>query len=343
MNKFSYMKKLIKTEQGYSAVEMLAATGITVLVLAGVLGAFNDAIGLTEKSAQMNDMEQNLRTGINLMVRDYLGAGWEIPKTGISIPNGENSDAVARPGPVDADLSFTSTTIPAISPGNSLATGIDNLHPTDIVNLLYADNGTPFYEMTISSMGTNGESATVTDTITGVANPIRPGDLIEFINYKGNTLQYVTRVVGQTMYFDTDDRDLLNLNQPDADAGSITELKESGSFPSSTIARRIWLITYYLDFQNNTNEPRLMRQINAGNPEPVALILDDMQLSYDIQNGDAYQVNVVSPATPNQIRKVNIFLSGRSAARLRDTNNFLRRSLTTQASIRSLSFRDRYQ
>jgi hypothetical protein len=60
-------------------------------------------------------------------------------------------------------------------------------------------------------------------------------------------------------------------------------------------------------------------------------------------NGNTYQADIAAPATPNQIRKANILLTARSETPFRGTNDYLRRSLSTQTSIRSLSFKDRYQ
>jgi hypothetical protein len=50
-----------------------------------------------------------------------------------------------------------------------------------------------------------------------------------------------------------------------------------------------------------------------------------------------------NPCSPNQVRKVNVFLEGRSAAQLLATNRFLRNSLATQVSLRSLALVDRYR
>ena len=49
------------------------------------------------------------------------------------------------------------------------------------------------------------------------------------------------------------------------------------------------------------------------------------------------------PCSPNQIRKVNILLAGRSRIPMRGTQQFFRNRLVTQVSLRSLSFVDRYQ
>jgi hypothetical protein len=47
--------------------------------------------------------------------------------------------------------------------------------------------------------------------------------------------------------------------------------------------------------------------------------------------------------SPNQIRKVNILMSGRSKSKMKGTNQYLRNRLLTQVSLRSLAFVDRYQ
>jgi hypothetical protein len=47
--------------------------------------------------------------------------------------------------------------------------------------------------------------------------------------------------------------------------------------------------------------------------------------------------------SPNQIRKINITLSGRSRTPQRQTRQYLRNTLTTQVSLRSMSFIDRYR
>jgi len=77
----------------------------------------------------------------------------------------------------------------------------------------------------------------------------------------------------------------------------------------------------------------------------VALILEDLQLSYDLVDGVNNPTGVkeaVDPYSPSQIRKANILLSGRSSAENRHNGEFLRKSLTTQVSLRSLSYIDRY-
>jgi prepilin-type N-terminal cleavage/methylation domain-containing protein len=332
-------------EHGFSLIEMLIAAAIALAVLAGTFQAFNDGLGLSEKTVQITDLEQNLRAGLNFMVRDFINAGWGIPIGGIPIPSGDGADEVVRPGPPEKNYTFgDSESIAAINPGSGLGSQGSG-RATDIVNILYADSLLPLNRKPLDSIGENGASIVVNGVtpITGVANEIRAGDLIAFSNALGSTLQCVTRVSGQTIYFDSGDP--LNLNQPAASQGSIMQIQSGGEFPPTT-ATRVYVVTYYLDYATDPETPRLIRQINNRAGDVVGLVLEDLQLSYDLVDGDTNPTNVktpVDPNSPNQIRKVNILLGGRSSSPIRNTQEFLRRNLTTQVSLRSMSFVDRYR
>jgi type II secretory pathway pseudopilin PulG len=334
----------MKREQGFSSVELLIATAIMLVLLAGTMGSLNQSFGLNEKATQMADLEQNLRAGINFVVRDFISAGWGIPTGGLPIPSGDNALAVIRPGPPGVNYTFGAATLAAVNPGAGLGP-VGNGRPTDMVNILYADSTLPLNQSPLTAIAANGSSATVNagTPITGIANPIRAGDLIAFSNALGSTLQYCSRVSAQTMFFDAGDP--LRLNQPAASQGSITQIQNNGVFPPTT-ATRVLLVTFYLDFTTDPNMPRLIRRVNNRPGEAVALVLDDLQLSYDLVDGVTNPANIdnpVAPNSPNQIRKANIFVSGRSTATIRETREFLRRTLTTQVSLRSLSFIDRYR
>ena len=69
------------------------------------------------------------------------------------------------------------------------------------------------------------------------------------------------------------------------------------------------------------------------------------QGGHSVSTGDTNPVGVKTPVAPNgpaQIRKVNMMLTGRTEAVMRETGDFLRQTLTTQVSLRSLSYIDRY-
>ncbi|MBN2243361.1 MAG: prepilin-type N-terminal cleavage/methylation domain-containing protein [Acidobacteria bacterium] len=333
----------MKTQQGFSAVELLIGITVTLILMAGAMSAFNSSMDLNDKATLMADLEQNLRAGMNMLIQDFMSAGWNIPTGGIPIPSGLGAVPVVRPGPPGSNLTFNTLNVAAVNPGAGLGP-VGFGQATDIVNILFADSTLSLEDSPLDAIAFDGSSATVNAStpITGVRNEIRAGDLIAFSNALGNTLQYVTRVSGQQMFFQPGDP--MNLNQPNASQGSITQIKNPGGFPPTT-AMRVWLISYYLDYTTDANTPRLIRRVNNRGGNAVALVLEDLQLTYDLVDGVINPTDVdtpVAPNSPNQIRKVNLHLLGRSHGTIRNTGEFLRRSLTTQVSLRSLSFIDRY-
>ncbi len=242
----------MKRAEGFSLVELLVALAVTGLVLGATLGSFNDALGLQEKAALMADLEQNLRSGMSLMVRDFVQTASGIPTGGIPIPAGTGALPVNRPGPPGTSYRFSDTTLAAVNPGAALGPVV-NGPATDIVNLIYADNTLPLNQTPLAAIASNGSSMTVSSStpISGT-NGIRPGDLIMFSNALGNALQQVTGVSGQTVNFATGDS--LNLNQPGAAQGSIMNLRSGTTFPPTT-ATRVWMVTYYLDTTADPQNP----------------------------------------------------------------------------------------
>jgi hypothetical protein len=133
-------------------------------------------------------------------------------------------------------------------------------------------------------------------------------------------------------------------------------------------AQRLLMISYFLDSTltlNGQTVPRLMRQVNmtknstncttanppaVGCPESVAEVIEGLELSYDYVNGTSPITNqVTTPVglTDNQIRKVNIYLAGRSDTPsgfdlTKKTAQYMRNNLATQVDIRSLAFVNRY-
>ena len=333
-------------EKGFGTAEMLMALLITLGLLAAAMSSFTDAANINGKTSSMADLGQNMRTGINFLVNDFMNAGWEIPTGGIPIPSGGGATSVKRPGPPGTSYTFAdSLTISAVSPGADLGP-VGNGRTTDIVNILYSDNLLPINQTPLDAVGSNGSSITVNagTPITGVPNAIKTGDLIALSNGLGNTLQYVTSVSGQNIYFSSGDP--LSLNQPTVSQGSVKQLKDptTGIFPPTT-ATRVWLITYYIDTNTDPNVPRLVRRVNNQPGQTVALVIEDLQLTYDLVDGVTNPTGVdtpTAPNSPNQIRRANIYVAGRSSDEIKNTEEYLRRTLTTQVSLRSLSFVNRY-
>ncbi len=371
----------MKRHRGFSLAELLVAIAITSIVLAATLGAFADAVRVNDFATLLGDMDQNLRAGVNMMVRDLSQTGTGIPTGGLPCPSGAGALRINRPSPPPGALTFPqdpvslSTNLFAINPGDGLGPVVQNAAASDIVSVLYIDNTLPLNQSFLTAIAPDGSSMTVdagTPVAAGLNTDLQPGDLIMFSGPSGgNAIQEITRVTGtQTVFFQANSG-FFNLNQRNVPAGTIMCLANpgtnvtsdcsanNGGFPTaagSTVitASRVWMVSYYLDDVTNPQMPRLVRVLNSGTTafhtaRPVALVLENLQLSYDIVDGVTNPANLPTiptalfPATsPNQARKVNLFLAGRSTTVNPRTRQFLRNSLSTQISLRSLSFVSRY-
>ena len=248
-------------DRGFSMMELLVGVSLTLVVLATTLGALSDGIRASDTAKLLTQMQHNARSGLNLMTRDLMQTGQGIPKGGIPIPSGSGATAVTRPGPGSLTFPATWVVVPAMTPGSALG-GTVHGRVTDLVTVLYADATLPLNESPLASIAADGSTATV-DTGTPIdapGNAVEVGDLIMFSNPIGNALQEVTGVLNQTIEFGSSDT--MDLNQPGAAAGSITQIQDSpGSYPPTT-ATRVWMITYYVD-ATNPDAPRLIRLVTT--------------------------------------------------------------------------------
>jgi hypothetical protein len=157
--------------------------------------------------------------------------------------------------------------------------------------------------------------------------------------------------------------DSLSLNIHSAVAGSAAALSAFAPSPDTvpvapatvlnTVATRVRMISYYID-NTKPEHPKLVRRVNNGNPiafdntsgSTVAFDVDNLQVTYDIADGTLVpptnQQCAPGACSLNQIRKVNITLSGRSRAPFSATKKFFRNSLTTQVSLRGMAFVNEY-
>jgi prepilin-type N-terminal cleavage/methylation domain-containing protein len=294
------------------------------------------------------------------------------PGTAIIFPNTYITLPAITPGSLQGQLA---TSINPVT--NAVLTGTF----TDIINIIYADNvlvdaaghylysypvaqaapSTPICAGSISATGASVSLAPACFTMPGATNPITAGNLIMFHNQNGTALEYVTSVAGQTINFSGGDP--AGLNQTGKLNGTVANLATTpGVFPPTTVTR-VWMVTYYVDATTPT-DPQLIRQVNypgypAGAPvNPPTTIADDIEnlgFSYDITsstdavgtypNGPGNAAAPVLPDTPAQIRAVNVFLAGRSenTYTAETTPTFLRNNLSSQVSIRSLSFTNQFQ
>jgi len=152
-------------QTGFSLIEMLVGMVVLLIAVSASLAALTDAVHVNQGVTLMADTQQNLRVGMNYIVRDLIEAGEGIPQGGITVPNNglssngappAGNSTINRPGlsTTGADvIKFPSTfvTLPAITPGyqvgdpeqmpnpaNPFAT-ITSPTNTDMITLIYAD------------------------------------------------------------------------------------------------------------------------------------------------------------------------------------------------------------
>lgn len=341
---------VIQNESGFTLAELLVSTVVTLMVLAAALGAFTDAIRITDTARETTDTNQSIEVAMSLMVRDFIQAGsGGFPLGGVPVPSGFGASPINRPAPAGGSLTFPADyeVLPAVAPGGSLGPLVLGV-TTDMVTVMYVDPTLP--EITIDasegqgSISADGSVMNVPLTV-NISGPdgIQEGDLIFFSNGVGNAIQAVTYVTDQIVIFGANDD--LNLNQRDAPQGTILRLQSGpGQYPRTT-AQRVVMVSYYIDVVTDPNLPRLVRQVNNGDRLAIALGIENLQVTFDLVDGTTNPTNVETPAGPNsphQIRKVNLFLAGRSLEVNPRSRQFFRNTVATQVSLRSLAFVDRY-
>jgi hypothetical protein len=367
---------ILRKQIGFTMVEFLVATAISLVLIAAAVGAFSDALRSNEVVTLTADMNDNLRASIDLISRDLLFAGTGIPASGIGIPSGAGV-TINRP---DLNpLTFAGTTLPAVSLGTGLGPAVQVSDtsasanpgtPSDILTLLYQDNtwnngesmdsspiiraavgATPACNGTISPTGDSVTFDAACNDLSKARVPIQAGDLILFTNTAGATaIQTVTAVNGQQLSFAKNPSiDVFGFNQTGAPQGTILQLQSpNGTWPSIS-ATRIFMVTYYLDNVADPLRPRLMRQVNFYTPQPVGDVVEALTVRYNFVDASTpptfypMQSTVPPGLSEGNIRSVNIFLGARSNRPQSRTSKYLRDNMSMQVSLRSLSYFNRYQ
>lgn len=329
--------------RGFSLIELLVATAVTLVVTGSAFTALRDANRASEAVSVMSDVNQTLRIAMNTVIRDMsqTGEGDYSLRTGVSIPSGDGTDAIVRPGPEGADWFFpdTYTILPAVSPSSGLGPVINGV-ATDVVTLLFEDRSLEFGGVipNIPASGASMNFPAGFDMGDG-PNALKEGDLIRFGN---GAIQEVTRVAGRTLHFRADA--LSNLNQRDAPQGSVMEMKAGEpTFPDLQISR-VQMVTYYLRV-TDSGMPQLIRRLNYGDERVIAIGVENLQFSWDLVDGVTNPTNVEAfdeDGAEGQIRKANVYMAARSQDAYSGTGEPMRTSLSTQVSLRSLAFVSRY-
>jgi prepilin-type N-terminal cleavage/methylation domain-containing protein len=368
------------TASGFSLIEVMVSVGIMSVIMAATMSALSQAMKANQTAQLVTGMNNSLRTGMDLMIRDLLQVGSGLPPGHfVLIPS---TSQINMPGPplttyksVAGDLDLN-----AVNPGYRLGPVVAGI-ATDTLTTLAADS--TFSHVGLTARATDGSWIDVDPAINIGTGPdkVMPGQLILLEKGSYTVLLQVTAVTPASRRITFGSTDSLNLNKHTAPSGSVNGTNGLNNFAPSpdtalpspqtnpvtpflhTVATRIRMISYYID-NTNTAHPKLVRRINNGNEitfdntsgSTVAFDVDNLQVSYDIANGGTNPANVkfapadylvTGPCMPaacsvNQIRKVNITLGGRSRLVYSGTRQFFHNSLSTQVSLRGMAFVNEY-
>ncbi len=258
-------------EQGFTLVELLVTMAITTVILGATMAAMTDAIKATESATQITDMNNGLRTAMDLMVRDMLQVGQGLPggRT-ILVPNGGLTTPIQLPGPPGSNIQFDGPSfcppratdpdtvcedISAVVPGPGRGPVIVEDQPaTDMITTLAADSS--FESVTLRAFAADGRSITVPMpgvTVAGAAQPlhpsghvisddpdvagdnIRPGDLIMLTKGAASALVQVSSVTAAGVIpqvITFAANDSLNLNQNAANPADGTAMELRATAPA---------------------------------------------------------------------------------------------------------------
>jgi type II secretory pathway pseudopilin PulG len=373
-------EQVMKKQTGFTITELMVGMTVALIVLGAAMATFNDTVRTNQVVTLRADMTDNLRAGLNMIQQDLLQVGTGIPTGGIAIPNTPNAAGTCNIGqPVNrpnlqGGLTFPvcNFSLPAVEPGMDLGPQVTSpdVAPgpnSDLITVLYADNALSLDNDPINRPASPGVTAcagtinAAGDTVTfdpsatchnlAIASvPVQAGDLIMFTNAQGNAIQVVTSVAGQTLKFLRGDA--FNLNGRGDPQGTIIQMQNldpvtnrpNGTYPPTT-ASRIWMISYYLDNITDPAHVRLIRQVNFRPGQPVGDTLENLQFTYNFVDGvtnPSGQQTIPAGLSEGQIRAINVSLWARSTRLWAKTHHYLRDSLSTQVSLRSMAFVNKY-
>ncbi len=349
-------------ERGFTLLELMVAMAVGLIVMAAMASLFKTGMDSTRLVTQRAETQQNMRAGIDLMVKDISMAGAGLPSGGIQLPTGAGATTSKFGCDQGGTCHVPTSTYPTgnylygVIPGYKNGVEGNAVIPaapaplfSDSVTSIYADYNFPLWEYNVAFTGGTGGLITLTPNPIYVPAPpainasggVQVGDLIMLSNSVGNAVGEVTGITATTISFAN--LDALNINQSGAAFNNIKAIAGG----ASTTAYRLFAVTYYLTVPAAGQTPRLMRQVNGLSPVPVADDIVNLQFAFDTYDSttSALDANQADPLgkleSPNNIQKVNISMMGQSI--ITNGNKAQGLYLATSVSARNMAFRNRYR
>ena len=92
---------------GFTLLELLVSMGLMTVVMAVTLGGLSNATKANEAVLNLTSMNNSIRVGMDMLVRDMLQVGSGLPPSHVVlIPSGANSTQIKIPGPPGTSFLF---------------------------------------------------------------------------------------------------------------------------------------------------------------------------------------------------------------------------------------------
>jgi prepilin-type N-terminal cleavage/methylation domain-containing protein len=314
------MRKL-KSQRGFSLLELLVASSIGVAVVLVMTSLFKTGMDATTRVSQRAETQQNMRAAVELITKDISLAGAGLPAGGLQLTTaGLSKFACNQTGTCYItngnypNSGATPNYMYAIEPG--FGTGVQNglaiAAAPGLINssltAVYCDYNFPLTNFNFSITST---TTTAVAVINGAVQPnnilapggLQVGDLLLFtVNIAGDgktvngnssiqTAAVVAEVTGipnnTSVQFNVTDP--LNFNHTSgsnnlAAVSAAIAAAPANSNPQTSVCR-LQVVSYFLQIPpagGTVQTPRLMRQVNGLDAVPVADNIINLQFTYDI-------------------------------------------------------------
>jgi prepilin-type N-terminal cleavage/methylation domain-containing protein len=312
------MLNILNSRKGFTLVELLVTLAISGVVMAGVYSVFYTQQKSYTTQEQVSEMQQNLRACMLMMSRDARMAGFSFGPSGISYYDGSGTKYL------------------------SAIEGFNN-NP-DRIDIIYADASV---SAKIDKHMPDSAGDLKVDSTAGFSD----GDLIIITDGTNASLLEVTNVQSDGLVHN-------------AAAGNINPPGGHNTFPPGgyDVGCDVYKVKYVSYDIDNTSDPAhpkmrvdLDGPLGSGNPQPLALNIEDLQFRYFFADGGEANApdNLDADDTndSDDIRSVRINILARSdkvdpgftgnRPAIEDhtaggTDSYRRRLLTTEIKVRNL-------
>jgi len=365
-----------RKQQGFTIVELLIAIAVTLIMMTAAVMVYQRSVQVAGVVNTRAEMQAELRAATEQIVRDLNQAGTGLTIGGFPLPSSATGgtdpllacDATPMcylPNSVTLTSGVLYKVIPEHQVGPTTTEATDAIvitylepvseNPTDLNASGTAPNWiTPAQTGTVSSDGSMiTMPSTLSPKLDDPAVGLVIGDLLWIQNGNGSALGVVTNFDASQNTI-TFGKDPLHFNQLSAPVGSIPALANPNTNPAvypSVTVQRIMMVTYFIQEVDTPNgkDYRLMRQVDARTPTPVAEHIEDMQFTYDVFDDTTGTITTNATASsgtpptskPNEIRKVNMTLTARSS-RPNAQGGYDRLTITTSIGPQNLSYHEKY-